>query len=166
MLRVMDSLKPWTPHQIAGRKQPLYYTAESLVILGHYNTPCGGCDTIGSARAVYDLIQSLDYWDTGRIVLCEGLLLSEDTRWSSKLLDLRCLFLTTPLERCLENIVSRRKAAGNDKPLSTTNTVNRVQVIERARVKLLEAGVRCIRCSADQAPRIILKMVARAACIE
>jgi hypothetical protein len=124
------------------------------VVLGHYESACGGCDTIGSARAVYDLIQT---FPQGTTVVCEGLLLSEDTKWTLQLPDVRCLFLTTPLDTCLTQIKSRREEAGNEKELNPLNTTNRVATIERARLKLVEAGMVCRRASATQAPGIMLR---------
>lgn len=155
MRRFSDS---WEP--IYGdRKKPMGYIANGVTVLGHYESTCGGCDNIGSARQVYDTIQrmfpTVEAITSARIVM-EGLLLSEDVKHSLKLPDLRVLFLTTPLETCLAQIGSRRKAAGNDKPLNVENTSKRVAVIERARGKLIEAGVPCYRTTAKQAPGILL----------
>lgn len=141
----------------AGRRKPLSYGSSDsrLLVLGHYESPCGGCDTIGSAAQVYR--ELVDHRHSRYpFILCEGLLLSEDTKWSLQLDDLRVVFLTTELETCLERIVERRKGVGNDKPLNPDNTANRVGVIERARVKLTEAGVYCRRAPSEQAPSIIL----------
>lgn len=151
MRRVMDRLGPWQPVYVPGRKRPLYYLdpARGVAVLGHYESPCGGCDTVGSAAAVYDLTVSLTAVPgLGlRFVLQEGLLLSEDVRWSSRLQALTVYYLDTPLERCLTQIQGRRAAAGNDKPLNPDNTANRVAVIERSRVKLASLGKRCVVCS-------------------
>lgn len=160
MRKTMELLGgPWNQVTVAGRKRPLYYERgdypKNIVVLGHYESPCGGCDTIGSAAAVYELIQSLQFGH----LLCEGLLLSEDVKWSKQLKNLRVLFLTTPLEQCLSNIQKRREVAGNTKELNPANTSNRVETIQRARAKLVEAGVSCRRCSADQAPEIIRKWI-------
>lgn len=163
--KVKDALEEWTPVFKDGRKKPLYYLRpdpiEPLVVLGHYESPCGGGDTIGSARKIYELIRDLK---TGILspaaVLVEGLLLSEDVKWTTNLAEdyaVSALFLTTEIETCLQRIRGRRVAAGNPKPLSETNTANRVKTIERARGKLLEAGVYCRRAAADQAPNVILK---------
>lgn len=141
------------------RKKPLYYYNGRLAILGHYESPCGGCDTIGSARAVYELIQSVKEKHPKIPILCEGLLLSEDTKWSSQLVDLRVIYLTTPLDECLKRIKSRRESVGNDKPLNPANTENRVAVIERSRLKLIDNGVICRRATSKQAPTIILDWI-------
>lgn len=159
--RVMDAGK-WEPVHVPGRKRPLYYRSvtpgrPSVAVLGHYESPCGGCDTIGSARAVWELV--CDIRPKFRAVVCEGLLLSEDVKWALQTPDLYVLFLVTPLTECLGRIRARRAAAGNEKPFSEHNTANRVGVIERARVKLIEAGVPCRRCTSDQAPEIVLNWI-------
>lgn len=156
MRKVMAQIGPWEPeYQTKGRKKPLLYTnRQGVRVLGHYESACGGCDTIGSAGKVYDLIQTLKY--RGFPTLCEGLLLSEDTKWTLQLDDVRALFLTTSLETCLAQIKSRRAEAGNEKELNVKNTSNRVAVIERARVKLNAAGIITRRASSDQAVGIIL----------
>lgn len=163
MRQVMERTKYWVPEYVEGRKQPLLYKwairkdPRNMCILGHYETACGGCDTIGSARKVYQLIKELG--GTYNTILCEGLLLSEDVKWSSQLSDLYVIYLVTPLEDCLSNVESRRRAVRNDKPLNPRNTSNRVLVIERSRVKLKEAGVTCIRLSANQAVNAVIRML-------
>lgn len=169
--QVMQSLSSsgaagWVKCFQEERKQPLYYYRyltslwKQITVLGHYESPCGGCDTIGSARQVYDLIKLLGA-PISDIMLCEGLLLSEDTKWTLQLPkeQLRVIFLETPLETCLEQIKSRREAVGNSKPLNEKNTSNRVVVISRARVKLLDAGVWCRRASAKQAVNLVLDLI-------
>lgn len=126
-------------------------------MLGHYETPCGGCDSIGSAPSIYKETMALAAM--GMTVLSEGLLLSEDVKWSSQMPDLRVLYLTTPVDRCLQQIGTRRASVGNDKPLNPANTTNRVAVIERSRVKLEALGVYCRRCSSEQASSIILDWI-------
>jgi cytidylate kinase len=157
MREVMKQFQ-WNPRIVKGRKKPLWYQAKQmdLAILGHYEeSACGGCDTVGSARQVYELIQTLNM----DVILCEGLLLSEDVKWARQMMDLRVIFLTTPLETCLERVAKRRETAGNDKPLNPANTTNRVATIERARVKLVELGVVCRRCTTEQASKLVLEWV-------
>ncbi|MCK9569147.1 hypothetical protein M0R72_09410 [Candidatus Pacearchaeota archaeon] len=162
MRKVMHQLSgKWCAVRIPGRQKPLYYHHDDIAILGHYDSPCGGGDTIGSARAIYDLIQELTTkpcflcQKRFHTILVEGLLLSEDVKWSSQLENLRVVFLVTPLDQCLEWISNRRKSVGNEKPLNPANTTNRVAVIERARQKLVQLGIHCCRASARQTPRLI-----------
>lgn len=160
MRQVMEKLEPFDSQFGEGRKKPLYYSnPQDVCVLGHYEATCGGCDNIGSAPDVYDLIQKLEggtFYGNERKILCEGLLLSEDTKWSSQLQYLKIVYLTTPLTQCLSQIESRRKAAGNEKVLNPENTSNRFKVVERSRLKLSEMGVVCRRCTSQQAPGIIL----------
>lgn len=149
----------WTPIYEDGAKKPTYYLSSdrSLVITGHYETVSGGCDRVGGASAVYALTQKLrtELGDSP-IILQEGLLLSEDTKWSMLLPDLRIVYLTTTPNDCLERVKGRRVSLGITKPLSENNTLGRVKTIERSRIKLSAAGVMCRRASSEQAPRIIL----------
>jgi hypothetical protein len=145
----------WRPAARPGRKVPLYYRVGGLAVLGHYETPCGGCDTVGSARAVYELIRSLPPDVTH--VLCEGLLLSEDVKWTSQLENVRVIFLDTPPAKCLEYVRRRRAEAGNDKPLDPANTLNRVAAIERARARLSETGVFTAVVSPGLVPGIVTR---------
>lgn len=151
----------WIPQYEKGRKQPLLYKTylnktSYLTVLGHYESPCGGCDTIGSARQVFELIDTLP---TGDVIVCEGLLLSEDVKWVSQVDNVKILYLNTEVEKCISQIRDRRKAAGNDKPLKEHNTRNRVGVIERSRVRLIDLGVSCRRCSVQQAPKLIRRLI-------
>ena len=162
MRAVKDSLGYWNSVHENGRRQPIYYCLnqpKKIIIMGHYETPCGGCDTIGSARQVYHRVKSLLDVDDNRIILCEGLLLSEDTKWSSRINNLRVLYLTTSLAKCLFYIKKRRREAGNEKKLNPKNTANRVSVIERSRIKLIKQGIICRRGSAKQAPGILLRWI-------
>ena len=156
----------WQSVYVEGRKKPMYYeTAKGglkIYVLGHYESPCGGCDTIGSASKVFELALSLLAFRPDSVILCEGLLLSEDTKWSLQMPELRVVFLHTNIETCLERVRQRRAAVGNEKPLSEKNTRNRLAVIERARVKLVEEEVLCRRASSRQAPSLVARWVDRA----
>lgn len=150
----------WLEMRIDGRKKPLYYYHnKDIAILGHYESVCGGCDNIGSAGKVYDVIQKIDT----AIVLCEGLLLSEDVKWTLKLREeghiVLPIFLTTPPDECVARVIDRRKEAGNEKEFNTANTLNRVGVIERAYTKLKEAGFTVRKCKSPQAPLIVSALI-------
>jgi hypothetical protein len=154
----------FTPHHIPGRMAPLYYTSDGLAVMGTYEGEVGGgCDSIGSARESYEAIMQARKYP---IVLCEGLLLSEDVKWTVELSKawgaiVWCIFLTTPLDQCLSQITARRLAKGNNTPLNPKNTTRRISTIERARLRLVEAGIQCNRYPAAQAVSILYKRVRR-----
>lgn len=157
MRKVMEHFTLQPVHR-PPRKKPLYYKDDNhhLVVVGHYESPCGGGDTIGSARQVAELIQELVLW---KHVLAEGLLLSEDVKWTEKMRDVRVVFLHVGVEQCLANIRKRRAATGNEKELNEKNTRGRVPTIERARVKLIAAGIPCYRLTSAQAVKQIVKWI-------
>ncbi len=164
MKEVMSLLGNWTPEFIPGRKRPLYYRCveggwqdKGIIVLGHYEIDCGGCDTIGSVPQIFEVIKTLPKYG---ILLCEGLLLSEDVKWSKELgSDLRVVFLATEVEECVRRVKKRREGSGNDKPFNPDNTVNRVRPIERARKLLPESGIIVVRSSVNQASSIILNWI-------
>lgn len=169
---IRKQLEPFLVEEIKteGRKRPLLYcynvNDRNILIFGHYETPCGGCDSIGSAPKIYDLmVKCSTHYIVGGvkpIILAEGLLLSEDVKWTKQIPawdDVAVYYLTTPPEKCLEQVQSRRELVGNDKPLNPDNTLNRIAVIERSRVKLIDTGVKCIRCSSNQASNLITKLI-------
>jgi hypothetical protein len=100
-----------------------------------------------------------------RVVLAEGLLLSEDVKHTVSLGDVRVIFLTTSTDQCLIQVKSRRLEVGDTRPLDSEKAngnptaqqrlVRRDQTIERARVRLLEEGIICRRLSANQAVGIV-----------
>ena len=142
------------------RRKPSYYVYDQFIVLGHYESTCGGCDNIGSASSVFSLITYVREKEIDLPILCEGLLLSEDVKWTSILTEeVVCLFLVTDIYRCISQIENRRKEAGNQKPFNTHNTVNRVKTIDKARDRLIAQGVKCIRCSASQVLRVVISLL-------
>lgn len=133
------------PVMRTGRKQPIAYRIgfdPEIAIIGHYETKCGGCDTISTPGQSYPIIFDLirHNAEAGRNVLFEGLLISGDVKWSSQLVDLdfRIIELTTSLEQCLESVNTRRMARLGDKftPLNPLNTVTKHKLIQRSCEKL------------------------------
>lgn len=167
MNQLLEKLGPFEPSYIPKRKKPLFYSnSQDVVILGHYESACGGCDNIGSAAKVYELIMNMSggtFHGNERTFICEGLLLSEDTKWTLKLnsalFNTSVYYLSTDIESCIQQIISRRKEAGNEEPLNESNTRNRVRVIERSKEKLVNYGVYCRRCSSSQAVKLILEKI-------
>ena len=152
----------WAKIHTEGRRQPESYQLDHVHILGHYESACGGCDNIGSARAVFELVEKTLRNDPEAIILCEGLLLSEDKKWAkqlAQLTNLKIIYLTTDVEECITRVKSRRKKAGNDKPLKEDNTRKRMSVIERSRLELSFSGVICRRATTEQAAGVALRWI-------
>jgi hypothetical protein len=112
-----------------GRKWPICYRfrhplgGRPLVVLGHYEVTCGGCDTIGALDEVFQLAG--DYASSGHDVLFEGLRVSHEYQRSAALAKahrLHVLHLETPLDRCIRNVIRRRRARNAIRPFISTNT--------------------------------------------
>jgi GNAT superfamily N-acetyltransferase len=98
-------------------KRPLY-------ILGRYDTACGGCDVFQNLDMVVDGIRKLS--KKGDVIF-EGILISGGSgRWVALQHELKhthMIFgiLDTPLEKCINRVLRRRKKKGNKKPFNSKN---------------------------------------------
>lgn len=158
MKQIMASLGYWQSVMSPKGNFPLYNLSENgVAVIGVYGKVDRGCDRLGSAHTIYDLARSL-LEDQAEAVLAEGLLLSNDVKWTVQLrdFDLRVLFLSTPLDVCLRQLDSRREQSGNRRPLNPMVTCNRVRHIQSARTRLQDLGVWCPMVSPGQAVREIL----------
>ena len=112
------------PHFVEGRKRPLGYWVEHparrIAVIGHYETACGGCDTIPNMDRIFELITQCH--KMGAHVLFEGLLVSAEGRRTIELGErvgwdqFVVLRLTTDLEECVESINQRRRAKNPEAP--------------------------------------------------
>lgn len=112
---------PTTRFFTEGRKQPIGYVhrrgfadlGRSLALVGHYETDCGGCDTIADMDQIYQRVREAH--DHGYDVLYEGLLISADANRAVALhsagLDPLVIALNTPLDVCLASVNERRSGA-------------------------------------------------------
>jgi hypothetical protein len=110
-----------------GRKQPLGYrycrpykeTNESfndLAVVGHYETDCGGADTITDYDDLFNLIREGAKYRLD--VLFEGLLISGDVKRTAELHrwaleqqnELHVIAMQVPIEECLDSVNARRRA--------------------------------------------------------
>ena len=133
---------------VGGRKQPMSYTLtlpgkKPLHICGHYETPCGGCDTLPTLDIIFDMARTAHA--EGKHVVMEGMLLASDVKRAIALAeetkDVVIISLTTPIDQCCDNIRKRRAARGNDKPLNETNTRSRYAYEHKQIEKLIKANV-------------------------
>jgi thymidylate kinase len=158
--KVMELYKEKAAIHVDGRKQPIAYSLQSpeterdLFVPGHYETACGGCDTINGLDKIYDLVTENAVLGN---VLFEGLIVCSDFR---RMVELREEFgaqnvlvigLDTPVDVCLASVQERRAARGNDKPLNPKNTESKFKTNRRVLERFEEAGVPVVWLSREEA---------------
>jgi hypothetical protein len=129
-----------------------------VFIPGHYETPCGGCDTISAVEDSYNRIKENAV--AGRHVLFEGILAQHYAL--KKFLDLKkwplkVVVLSTSLEDCIKSVQERRAASGKG-PLERLDAIKKeYRQTELARRNLREAGVEVIDLHRGAALQFVLK---------
>lgn len=132
MRKIMERYPNKVPHFVEGRKQPLWYDLSGpglppLRVLGHYESECGGCDTISknpgdenekAMAFIFRLVREAD--DADLNVLFEGVILTtilgELPKLHAEARPIVVINLTSDLETCLLGIADRRlrKGEGSD----------------------------------------------------
>jgi len=114
-----------------------------LFIVGRYDTPTGGCDTIRTMDIICDRICKLAKMGD---VIFEGLLISGfHGRWVDLEKKLpRCKFiygvLDTPIDICIERVLNRRAKMGNAKPFDPKNLIAKDRSVKSSRLSLIRSG--------------------------
>jgi thymidylate kinase len=166
--RIMELFSILDPQMTEGRKRRmgtrLFTNIEkpaALYVPGHYDTACGGCDTIKTPDMVYDLVK--DSLGKGTPVLYEGIMIMDDVTRAvaldKSLKDatgegsgqLYVIWLNTPIEVCLDAIRNRRAARGNERPFSEKNTRQRYDRCLGGLRRLESQGVRVERLDREAA---------------
>lgn len=148
--RIMELYAPWEPFHIPKRKQPVGYLCHRpavlgppLWVVGHYETACGGGDTIDSIEEVYAYVRA--HAAEGHDVIYEGLIIQSDVNRCVELhksgYRVLVIALTTPIGECLEAVQRRRDARGDTRPLNPKNTITKAKAIIPHRKRFLDAGV-------------------------
>jgi energy-coupling factor transporter ATP-binding protein EcfA2 len=152
---------PTLKYHEPGRKQPLGYlhhraadqgSGPPLGLVGHYETDCGGCDTIPKMERIFELV--LQAHGRGMDVIFEGLLISADVNRTVELFNaagghqLQVIALDVPIEECLDSVNARRRAkdlrrgATEMRPeVNPKNTISKHKGVKQSCVRLAEAGV-------------------------
>lgn len=151
--RVMDQYKGFRMRVKAEkRRQPFGYlcyrkgAGRQLFVLGHYESPCGGCDTIKTYDEIFHTIRISH--DAGHDVLFEGLLLSTDTKHIMKLADEYkdkhlIIGLDVPVDECLASVNARRRAKKPDaEPVNPKGTRAKHRTNQRAMARFLICGLK------------------------
>lgn len=168
--KIMDLYKGQKiPYKEAGRRQPIGYvlyrseaqhSGKPLAVVGHYETACGGCDTINKMDRIYELVRQAH--QNGYDVLFEGLLLSAEFQRTYKLhadeLPLLVLGMDIPLDVCIESVNKRRWAKNPDKPpVNPKNTESKWKGTKSTIRKLQEHGVDARWVQREEALELIME---------
>lgn len=145
--KLMACYQQREPVFVPNRKRPWGYCCHrndgaGLYVVGHYDMPCGGGDTIQGLDRIYESVTAAA--DTGQDVLYEGLIIQSDIRRAvelSKRHPLLVVIIDEPLEVCLAAIEGRRRARGDARPLNPRNTISKMETIPRQAERLKEGGV-------------------------
>lgn len=113
-------------------------------IVGKYDVPSGGCDTISDVSAVYNLVRGkLKLYDH---VLYEGLFCHNMTRGTELVQEYPGQFhiiqLMTPLAKCMEAINERRAVKGKGALEKTENTIGNYKRAESYCAKMRDSGAK------------------------
>ena len=170
MRNIMEYYRRKEPVFINGRKQPLYYKLwmfprghrtlrddrpPDLIIIGHYEAACGGCDTITNLDLAFQLV--FEAAGMAEHVAFEGLLLSGDVKRCVELhetfgQDFEVIALNTPLDVCISSVNSRRWAKDPTKDgVKPKNTESKYKCVLASIPKLQEAGVNVKHLSREAA---------------
>ena len=139
----LENQKDVEPLYRPGRTLPFAYrirhpsAGRPLVVIGHYQRTSGGCDTIRKGDGGLPEVMRF----AGEVALCghdvliEGLRLSSDVALSTQLASAHRLYvlaLSTPLEQCVRNVLSRRRAAKSIVPAIARNIAEEHRRVEDA----------------------------------
>lgn len=118
------------------KKSPNFYDGQwqgrPVVVLGSYETTCGGMDTISDKDERLAFVKwAVENADDNAIIFFEGLMTGKtygalgEMSEAHRTLGTPWLyaFMDTPFEVCVERVLARRKAAGNDAPFDPERTM-------------------------------------------
>lgn len=163
--RVMELFEFRSPHYIDGRKQPIGYRLRNvdnpnkgISVIGHYETACGGCDTIHSFEEVFNHVRR--EYDMGYHVLFEGVLLYCEVPLTTMMvlegLPLDVVALNTPIEECVASVNLRRWERGDPEPVNPDNTITKYNGTITSMARLQANGVPVTWASRQQAFEFII----------
>ena len=130
---------------VEKRKRPIALLANSgvrsLFLVGHYDIPCGGADTISGTDRIYQMVREAS--EAGHDVIFEGRIIGVEVTRTVELAKAHrvvALHIDIPLQECIDSINIRRRAKNPDaEDVNPKNTTGIYKSIPRV-MKRLEAG--------------------------
>ena len=143
-----------------GGKKPEAYVCtlpdclDPVIVLGSYESNCGGMDTVSSAAEAMELVK---YYHSSGHILHEGLLQStyygamgKDSEQYGE--DYIYAFLDTPIITCLDRVTRRRDVMKSKNKFDPQLTIDKYNTIERLRLKCIDGGRRVVTFKYDADP--------------
>ena len=136
----------------------------NVVIVGRYETDCGGCDQIPTQDDVCNIVRK---FSKSNAVLFEGLLISGlYSRYldpSKELGGITWAYLDTSLKQCLKNIKHRRIANGSREVDLTEKTIanvsNKFNAVLRTKEKAIADNQYVVDIDHDNSAREVAKLL-------
>jgi hypothetical protein len=133
-----------------------------LYVPGHYETPCGGCDTIAKPDTVYGLVRQAV--EAGHDVLFEGVIVQDDVRRCVELHHdfpgaVLVIFLDVDVDQCIASVKARRNERGDDRPFDSSNTTKRAAKMPRMAQRLQDAGIEVRHADRANALDTVLRLL-------
>lgn len=118
-------------------RQPLHGTFKQVVVLGRYTTVCGGMDTVTDAATRLAMVE---LWCGKRakdtLVLFEGLFTGNTYGAMGDLSEHSAVpwvyaFMDTPFDVCVQRVLARRQARGDDRPFDPAKGGKGIELVYR-----------------------------------
>jgi len=139
----------------------IHLNGSGLFVLGKYDVPTGGCDTIHDIASIYARIE--DAVGNHDHVLYEGLFVMNQTRGPQLAekygKEMALLQLTTPLATCFASINARRAERGDGELANHKNTQDNYRRATNYCAKMRDSGARVFRVSRDEALPKLLELL-------
>lgn len=141
-----------------NRHQTYTHTKAGVILIGKYGNACGGVDGVSPYSAAIDTTEEqVALWS--RQVFLEGLAtpgLATCQRIAS-MGNALFIFLDTPVDQCITNVLKRREARGTTKPYDPANLHKKQRSVESWAARCAQAGLQVERLSWDNAYTRILR---------
>lgn len=150
----------------AGRPKPVigYRSPENFVLVGRYDTNCGGCDGISTQDEIGMAIEAALQLRP-RAVIYEGLLVSGlygryaelAKRYQTDFGQPHVMaFLDTPIETCIQRTIQRTKKPPDWDPC---NVISKHRAVRRCRERAIADGLTVVDLPHDRDPAAVAREV-------
>jgi hypothetical protein len=165
---LLDQALEKTPVMQEGRSIPIGYDLvlpkiETVVhVMGAYEVPTGGCDTIKDVRIAFDHLVS--QVKEGKHIVYEGAFVMNMQRGPEMVQQLAehrvyVLLLTTPLAACFQAIAARRAENGEGVFVQRKNIEGHHVRAQNYSSKMRQAGATVKRVTREEAPKVLWEIL-------